>query len=79
MYESIKSTGRRHPAAAEEWQIEARLTESSGLPNNLISSSTQYLLAASAERRCKPYPSQSTAVSRVVYIMSNQLCHHDVS
>ena len=51
---SIKSIGRRHPAAAEEWQMEARLTESYGLPKNSISSSTQSLLAASAERRRDP-------------------------
>jgi hypothetical protein len=79
IYESIKSMSRRHPAAAEEWQMEARLTESNGLPNNLISSSTQSLLAASAERRCNPILAGRLLVSRVVYIMSNQVCHHDVS
>jgi len=79
IYESIKSMSRRHPAAAEEWQMEARLTESYGLPNNLISSSTQSLLAASAERRCNPNLAGRLLVSRVIYIMSNEVCHHDVS
>jgi hypothetical protein len=83
MYESIKSNMPTSPLSTCRGRRVANGSPvnriSHGLPKNVISSSTQSLLAASAERRCNPILAGRLLVSRVVYIMSNQVCHHDVS